>query len=40
MIKSSNQDDLNFQKFKIEQKTIENEQSLKEIEADINRLKK
>ncbi len=29
-----------FQKFKIEQKTIEKEQSLKEIEEDIKKLKK
>lgn len=29
-----------FQKFKIEQKTIEQEQSMKEIEEDIKRLKK
>lgn len=29
-----------FQKFKIEQKTIEQEQSMKEIEDDIKRLKK
>ncbi len=31
--------DEEFQKFKIEQKTIEKEQSLKEIEADIKKLK-
>jgi hypothetical protein len=29
-----------FQKFKLEQKIIEKEQSLKEIEEDINKLKK
>jgi hypothetical protein len=34
-----NKSDEEFQKFKIEQKTIEKEQSLKEIEADIKKLK-
>lgn len=32
--------DKEFQKFKFEQKTIEQEKSLKEIEEDIKRLKK